>query len=75
MKTYEQRDEAEHAALELANYTAAPVLLMQRFSDASRSWFNRFEYTVGLRTDWQVRNFGWHLATAHRSGLLEIIKR
>lgn len=59
--------DVEHDAIEsartLAASTACPVLVM----------LNRFQrrYTVGLRTLPGVRQCGEHIATVHRSGLVE----
>lgn len=46
----------------LAASTAAPVLVMRNV------WGN---FCIGLRTDKCVRAYGEHVATVHRSGLVE----
>jgi hypothetical protein len=56
---------SEESAIEQAHYiartSAAPVLVM--LLDGV--------YRVGHRTDKAVRSFGKHIATVHRSGLVE----
>ena len=54
--------QAVERALALADMHAAPILVMRNY------WGN---FSVGLRTERAVRKYGQHVATCHRSGLVE----
>jgi len=63
MYQFDRKAEAVEWARLLAVHTACPVLVM----------FNALtnRYTAGLRTSIGVRQAGAHIATVHRSGLVE----